>query len=142
MTTRCLVGTVDPDAPSTARVRYIHADGHPAYMLPALYLIWSRTCGRDTTALVEALLAHQWSYLGADVTDHTAATFPGEHPIPGVGMVSEFDADSQIGRLPLNGAADGDARWVYLIDPTATTIAVHDADDLTTPVDTHRIATP
>jgi hypothetical protein len=56
-------------------------------------------------------------------------------------MVSEFDADSQIDRLPLNGAADGDAQWVYLIDPT-TTIAVHDADDFTTPVDTHRVATP
>ena len=142
MSTRCLVGAVDPDVPTTARLRYVHADGHPAYILPTLYLVWSQTCHRDTTELVEALLAHQWSYLGADVSCETAATFAGEQPVPGVGMASEFDADSTVDRLPLHGAADRDARWVYLINPATTTVAVYDGDDLTAPVAVHRIATP
>lgn len=141
MSTRCLVGALDADDPATATVRYVHSDGTPDYILPTLDQIWSTTCACDTTALVQALLAHQWSYLGADVTAGTAASFTGEQPVPGVGMASEFDADSAVDRIPLHARLDH-ISWVYLIDPTRHTVAVYDPDSLTTPLNVHHLPAP
>lgn len=132
MSTRCLVGAFTADDPATANVRYVHSDGYPDYILPTLNQIWSTTFARDTTALVEALLAHQWSYLGADVTADTAVDFDGEKPVPGVGMASEFDADSSIVRTPLLAGVDVDeVDWMFLIDPARQTVAVYGPDNLT-----------
>jgi hypothetical protein len=138
VSTRCLVGTIDPADPATARVRYIHSDGNPTYILPALEQIWSATCGHDTTALIEAVLAHQWSYLGADITSGTPISFTGEQPVPGVGMASEFDTGTQVELLPLDGRFDH-ISWVYLIDPAQATITAYDPDDLATPVTVHHL---
>jgi hypothetical protein len=141
VSTHCLVGTIDPADPATARVRHVHSDGQPAYILPALDQIWSATCGHDTTALIEALLAHHWSSLGADVTADTAVTFTGEQPVPGVGMASEFDTGSQVELLPVTGRFDH-VQWVFLIDPAQATITAYDPDDLTTPITVHHLTSP
>jgi hypothetical protein len=138
VSTRCLVGALNADDPDTVSVRYVHSDGYPDYMLYTLDQIWSTTCARDTAKLVEALLAHQWSYLGADVTADTAASFTGEQPVPGVGMVSEFDADSHIEHIALHARFDH-VSWVYLIDPTHHTVRVYDPDNLTTPLNVHHL---
>jgi hypothetical protein len=133
VSTRCLVGTIDPDEPTQARVRYVHSDGYPAYILPTLEQIWSTTCGHDTTALIDAVLAHQWSYLGADVTAATPITFTGEQAVPGVGMASEFDPDSEVTLLPIAEGFDH-VHWVYLIDPAQATIAAYAPGRLMSPV--------
>ncbi|MDG4834174.1 hypothetical protein O7627_33455 [Solwaraspora sp. WMMD1047] len=141
MSTDCLVGVLDPDQPDTVRVRYVHFDGAPGYILPALDRIWSSTCSHDTTALVDGLLAHQWSYLGGDVAADTAITFTGEQPVPGIGMASEFDADSQVEVLPMPAAVDR-VRWVYLIDPEHATVTVHESGNLDRPPTRHHLTAP
>lgn len=141
MSTHCLVGTINADDPATIRVRYVHFDGHPTRILPTLDRIWSTTCVNDATALVETLLAHEWSYLGADVTADTTVTFAGERPVPGVGVASEFDADNTVETLPVHSAVDH-VRWVYLIDPAQSTVAVYDPAELTAPLNVHHLTDP
>ncbi|MDG4795029.1 hypothetical protein [Micromonospora sp. WMMD1082] len=141
MGTNCLVGILDPKQPDTVRVRYVHVDGSPDYILPTLDWIWSHTYLHDTTALVDGLLAHQWSYLGGDVTTDTAITFTGEQPVPGIGMASEFDAGSQVQVLPLPTAVDG-VSWVYVIDPEHATVTVHGPGDPSRPLTRHHLTDP
>ncbi|GLI03711.1 hypothetical protein [Phytohabitans aurantiacus] len=141
MSTHCLVGTINADDPATIRVRHVHFDGHPTNILPTLDRIWSTTCAHDATALLEALLAHEWSYLDADVTADTSVTFAGERPVPGVGVASEFDVGSTVEALPVDGPVDH-VRWVYVIDPAQSTIAVYEAAELTTPLNVHCLTGP
>ena len=142
MRTCCLVGTINPDDPTTARVQYVHSDGNPSHILPTLDRIWSHTCAHDTTALVEALLAHPWSYLDADITAATADSATFRKPIPGVGMANVSHVDNAPEVLPLRGAF-GQVDWVYLIDPAETTVAVYAAGDATTPpLTVHHLTDP
>ncbi|MFY1674018.1 hypothetical protein ACN27G_29375 [Plantactinospora sp. WMMB334] len=140
MSPDCLVGVLDPDQSETVRVRYVHLDGSPGHVLPTLDRIWSHTCSHDTTALVDGLLAHHWSYLDGDVSADTAITLTGEQPVPGIGMASESD-DSQAEVLPMQAAVDR-VSWVYVIDSVHATVTVHDQGDLGRPLTRHHLTDP
>ena len=88
-----LIGASAPDGGFT--VRYLHWSDHPDRLVPKLRKIWSDTFHTDTTAMVAALLAHDWSSLspnaGSTVTappltiagvgeDPRAATAPTRTP--------------------------------------------------------------
>jgi len=137
MGTRCFVGVHQPGA-DTATVRYVHSDGTPNYIVPTLRSIWRHTVGGDTTALVTGLVAHTWSYLGADVTAGTA-TWDDERPVPGFGMAMGTIPDAEAATIALDELTALDVAWVYLIDPDADVVAVHHAGSGAEPVARHRL---
>ena len=84
MTTRCLIGARDPEHPGTAHLRYVHSDGNPAWIVPAIRQLWAITARRDTGRLVALLLEYDWYDLNADTTTADKQT-PDGCPVPGVG---------------------------------------------------------
>jgi hypothetical protein len=138
MGTRCFVGVHQPAA-DTVTIRYVHSDGTPDYIVATLRAIWRHTVGGDTTALATGLVAHTWSYLGADVTADTNA-LDDEQPVPGFGMAMHTTPDDETTNVAVDDLTALDVAWVYLIDPDAAVIAVHHADSGAEPVARHRLA--
>jgi hypothetical protein len=116
MSTRSYVGVHHADT-ATVSVRYVHSDGTPGYMVPALRGIWRDTFAGDTAAMAAALLANSWDYLGVDVTAATTSPFGDERPVAGVGMTMGVDLHDQTLTIAMSGIGSLDVGWVYLIDP-------------------------
>lgn len=127
MGTPCYVGAADPAQPSIVRARYVHADGYPSSLVPQLRGIWASTAHRDTTALINAVLAHDWDHLEADVTPGRAS-MPGRHPVAGVGVTLDNTSQEPATVFPLHRASDLAASWIYLINPADDTVTVHSDD--------------
>ncbi|MEO3780479.1 hypothetical protein ABGB16_27430 [Micromonospora sp. B11E3] len=139
MSTHCYIGTTSPDNPHLVHARFVLFDGHPAVVLPALAAIWAGHTDHDTTALITAILAHDWEYLDPHITATTRSPFPRQRPVPGVGMTSsEVDPPEPVTVFPLCHAGHLDAEWIYLIEADTSTIAVHTGDG--TRVATHHLA--
>jgi hypothetical protein len=135
MSTRCYVGTTDPRHPHLVRARFVLHDGYPSVIVATLSQIWARHAHGDTTALIDAILAHDWEYLDPDITANTTSGFAGQYPAPGIGMT--LAATTPDGSLcepepvcvfPLAQAGELDAQWIYLVDPVTDTVTVHCAD--------------
>src|SRR5205814_4141933 len=120
MSTRCYVGVHHADT-ATISVRYVHSDGTPGYMVPALRAIWRDTFAWDTAAMAAALLANSWDYLGVDVTAASTSPFDDERPVAGVGMTIGVEPDDQTLTIAMSGIGSLDIGWVYLIDPADPT---------------------
>jgi hypothetical protein len=133
MSTHSYVGIPDPEQPGQVRLRYVHSDGVPHYMMPTLRGIWAGAASRDTHRLATLLLEHDWDYLDPEMTDGSNSTpLAGEELIRGVGMtLAATCGDGQV--LPpepvtvvaLAATGDLDAQWIYVIDPSTDTITVH-----------------
>ena len=133
MSTHSYVGIPDPDQPGQVRLRYVHSDGVPHYMVPTLRGIWAGAAAGDSHRLATLLLEHDWDYLDPTMTDGSNSTpFAGEELIPGVGMtLAATHGDGRV--LPpepvtvvaLAATGDLDAQWIYLIDPGTDTLTVH-----------------
>ncbi|MEV0005654.1 hypothetical protein AB0H28_25685 [Micromonospora sp. NPDC050980] len=138
MDTSCYVSVTDPVQPSIVRARYVHFDGYPLALIPQLRGIWAKTARRDTHALIDAVLAHDWFYLGFDITRNTRS-FPNQHPVRGVGVTLD-DAPEPVTVFPLSRAVDLGASWIYVISPTDDTVSVHTGDG--DPVGVHPLGSP
>lgn len=133
MSTHSYVGIADPEQPGRVRLRYVHSDGNPWYMIKTLRDIWAGAAARDTHRLGSLLLEYDWDYLDPDTTDGSASTpFAGEQLIPGVGMtLAATGSDGQVMpaepvtvcALTATGALD--AQWIYLLDLDADAVIVH-----------------
>ncbi|GAA5200676.1 hypothetical protein GCM10023322_79030 [Rugosimonospora acidiphila] len=127
----CRIGTRDITNPDLLHLRRVHSGGYPANMLPSLRLIWATTAGRDTTTLIEVLLAHDWEYLDYQITEEDTSPFDGEHAVAGVGMTLAVSppgpsvAPEQVLDLLLSPADQPRVDWLYLLDVTAETIAIY-----------------
>ncbi|QOC89706.1 hypothetical protein [Micromonospora craniellae] len=128
MGTPCYVGAADPARPTIVRARYVHFDGYPSSLFPQLRGIWATTTRRDTSALIDAVLAHDWDYLGPDVTADTRPVFSGQRPIAGVGMTLDDTTPEPLTVFPLTRAVDLVASWIYVINPADDTVTVHNGD--------------
>ncbi|MFI7437859.1 hypothetical protein [Micromonospora haikouensis] len=134
----CYVGVSAPAGPAIVRARYVH-DGCPSSLIPQLRGIWATATRCDTNALIEAVLAHDWAYLRSDITPDTQS-LPGQHPIPGVGMTVDATDPEPATVFPLHRAVDLGASWIYLINPTDSTITAHSGDG--EPLGIHRLNDP
>ncbi|MEU4218943.1 hypothetical protein [Actinoplanes sp. NPDC026623] len=133
MSTHSYVGNHDLGRTGKVRLRYVHSDGNPGRMIPALRKIWVGAAAGDTTRLAELLLGHDWDYLDPDTTtDSGEAAFAGEQLIAGVGMtLAATDDDGHV--LPpepvtvvaLNATGDLDAQWIYLLDLGRDTVTMY-----------------
>jgi hypothetical protein len=139
MSTSCYVGTADTSHPHLVRARFVLLDGYPHVIVPTLSQIWARHAGGDSTALIEAILAHDWEYLDADIdadiTAHATSGFAGHHPATGIGMtLAATSPEGSLGEpdpvcvFPLSQAGELDVGWIYLIEPATATVTVHTAD--------------
>ncbi|MFI2663426.1 hypothetical protein [Micromonospora carbonacea] len=138
MGTPCYVGVSDLAGPAIVRARYVH-DGHPTMLIPQLRGIWATTTRRDTNALIEVVLAHDWAYLRSDITPDTHL-LPGQHPVAGVGMTLGDTDPEPAAVFPLHRAADLGTSWIHLINPADSTVTVHSGDG--EPVGIHRLGDP
>ncbi|WP_371409319.1 hypothetical protein OG423_05565 [Micromonospora zamorensis] len=136
MGTICYVSAIDAAQPSIVRARYVHFDGYPLAFIAQLRGIWASTARRDTQALIDAVLAHDWFYLGSDVTPDTRS-FPHQHPVGGVGVTLDDSEPEPATVFPLSHAVDLDASWIYVISPADDTVTVHTGDG--DPVDVHSL---
>jgi hypothetical protein len=116
-----LIGVTAPDGGYTAR--YLHWSDHPDWLIPVLQRIWQDTFHTDTTRMVAALLADDWSSLKTQ-SDPTA--FPALI-VAGVGRKSPGGTRSHpySGRIATTNT--GDMQWLYLIDPATDTVHVYEA---------------
>ncbi|KUL31425.1 hypothetical protein ADL15_22070 [Actinoplanes awajinensis subsp. mycoplanecinus] len=136
MSTHSYVGVRDPDQPGQVRIRYVHSDGYPAGLIPAVRQIWATAARRDTRRLITLLLEHDWYYLNGETTATGRPPFAGEQPIPGVGMTlaaTDFTTGQVVPPAPvtvvaLTAIGGLDAQWFYLLDPAVNTIGVHIID--------------
>lgn len=116
-----LIGATAPDGGYTAR--YLHWSDHPDRLIPVLRQIWTDTFDTNTSRMVAALLAHDWSSLSAQPS---SAVFPAL-VVPGVGQESPGGTR----RTPYSGRIatvdSGDMEWLYLIDTDTATITVYEA---------------
>lgn len=135
MSTHGYVGTIDPANPHLARARYVHLDGHPAAVVPALARIWASSVHRDSPALVDALLAHDWGYLDASITAATVPAFARQRLVPSIGMTlaaktggADVEVAEPVTVFPLSHATHLDAHWTYLIDPVDDSVTVYTDD--------------
>lgn len=136
MSTHCYVGARDDTSTSVARLRYVHSDGHPITMLPTLRQMWNSTACRDTARLAASLLAHDWDYLDAAVTDATTVTFAGQRPVAGIGVTlattnqqDVVDPPQPVTTAPVHDLGNLNpiwARWVYLLEPTTNRVGCYD----------------
>ncbi|MEU4555730.1 hypothetical protein [Micromonospora violae] len=139
MGSTCYVCATDPVRPSIVRARYVRFGGYPAALIAQLRGIWATTARRDTHALIDAVLAHDWFYLGFDVTPDTRSV-PNQHPVRGVGVTLD-DADPEpVTVFPLSRAVDLDASWIYVINPADHTVTAHTGDG--DPVGVHPLGSP
>ncbi|WP_018588554.1 hypothetical protein [Salinispora arenicola] len=127
MGTPCYVGAADPAQPTIVRARYVHFDGYPSSLIPQLRGIWATTSRRDTNALIDAVLAHDWDYLGPDLIPDPQP-FAGQHHVAGVGMTLDDTAPEPLTVFPLSRAVDLVASWIYVINPADDTVTVHSGD--------------
>jgi hypothetical protein len=125
--TPCYVGATDPDQPTIVRARYVHFDGNPSSLISQLRGIWAQTTRRDTSALIDAVLAHDWDYLRPDPIPGTRP-FPGQHLVVGVGLTLDDTEPEPITVFPLSRAIDLVASWIYVINPADDTVTVHSGD--------------
>jgi hypothetical protein len=140
MATRCYVGVVDA-ATGRCRLRLVLSDGYPAYMVPALRDVWSGTFDRDTSALVEALLARDWVHVGADITAGSHPADPSDRAVAGVGVALAADlADPDPVVVAPAVLARLDAQWIYLIDLAEATVSLVDPGAPTIPIARYRLA--
>ncbi len=133
MSTHSYVGIPDPAQPGHVRLRYVHSDGNPYRMIPALRGIWAGAAAGDTKRLTTLLLEHHWDYLDPEMTDGSDSTpLAGEELIPGIGMtLAATGGDGEV--LPpepiivttLTAAGDLDAQWIYLLDPGTDTVTMY-----------------
>jgi hypothetical protein len=138
VSTHSYVGINDPEQPGRVRLRYVHSDGYPHYMIPTLRTIWAKTAAGDTNRLATLLLEHDWDYLDPDTTDGSTSTpLAGEQLIPGVGMtLAATGGDGQVQppepvtAVALAATGDLDTQWIYLIDPGSDTLTVHSGGDV------------
>ncbi|ROO52841.1 hypothetical protein EDC02_7785 [Micromonospora sp. Llam0] len=136
MGTPCYVGAADPARPTIVRARYVHFDGNPSSVIPQLRGIWATTTRRDTRALIDAVLAHDWDYLGPDLApDPRPVT--GQHHVAGVGMTLDDTDPEPLTVFPLSRAVDLVATWIYVINPVDDTVTVHSGDG--EPVGVHHL---
>lgn len=133
MSTRSYVGIHDPEQPGQVRLRYVHSDGNPGYMIPTLRAVWAKAAERDTNRLAR-VLAYDRDYLDPDTTASSEPPFNGEQLISGVGMtLASYDIAAQVPLPPpepvtvvaLAATGDLDAQWIYLLDPGTDTVTVH-----------------
>ncbi|MEU9505329.1 hypothetical protein AB0D32_03470 [Micromonospora sp. NPDC048170] len=139
MGTPCYVGTTDPTQPGIVRARYVHFDGYPSSLIPQLRGIWAHAARRDTSLLIDAVLAHDWDHLGPDTTTSTPS-MPDQHPVAGVGMTLDDSDPEPATVFPLSRAGDLTASWIYLINPADNTVIVHSGDG--EPVGVHPLDWP
>ncbi|GAA4595817.1 hypothetical protein BJY16_001803 [Actinoplanes octamycinicus] len=133
MSTHSYVGIPDPEQPGQVRLRYVHSDGYPSYMIPTLRAIWAGAAERDTNRLSTLLLAYDWDYLDPDTTDGSTSTpLAGEQLIPGVGMTltatsigGQGAPSDPVTVLALSATGGLDAQWIYLLDPGTHTVTAH-----------------
>ncbi|MGW3890480.1 hypothetical protein ACWD69_17470 [Micromonospora chokoriensis] len=123
----CYVSAIDPAQPSIVHARYVHFDGYPLPLIAHLRRIWATTARRDTQALIDAVLAHDWYYLRSDVTPDTRS-LPHQHPVVGVGVTFDDTESEPAAVFPLSRAVDLDASWIYVINPADDTVIVHTGD--------------
>ncbi|WP_428962980.1 hypothetical protein [Micromonospora fluostatini] len=122
MSHRCYIGVTDPHLPHLVRARFVLRDGHPAAIVPTLARIWADHAGRDTGALVAAILRHDWAYLDTTVRDD------GRRTVPAVGVPLHGTSSEPVTVFAPRHAADLDVGWVYVIDPATDTVTVHGDD--------------
>lgn len=127
MGNRCYVGTTEPARPAIVRARYVHFGGYPSALIPQLRGVWACHTRRDTSALIDAILAHDWFYLGSHVIPGTPS-FPGQHPVAGVGVTLDDTFLEPATVFPLSRAIDLGVSWIYLINPADDTVTVHSGD--------------
>ncbi|MGH3680338.1 MAG: hypothetical protein ACRDT2_08820 [Natronosporangium sp.] len=120
---RTLIGVTRPDAGYTAR--WLHWGGHPDHLIPQLRRIWRNTFGRDTATMALSLLRHDWSDLSSD---QNLTPRPGRVAVPGLGYAQPASSGREPRRgTPQQDTVGTDLEWLYLIDPAAHTVAVHEA---------------
>ncbi|WP_327007640.1 hypothetical protein OHA72_10415 [Dactylosporangium sp. NBC_01737] len=121
------VGRPDPTDPTMLHLRRIDADAAPETIVPAIHAIRQRTFDGDTIATAAALLEHHWTRLDAATTAaHTCAA--GDTPVAGVGTIRGEDDVEPPTTLSVTRLGELPGRWVYLIDPSADTLAVLSTD--------------
>ncbi|MGI5214828.1 hypothetical protein [Plantactinospora sp. CA-290183] len=128
MGTPCYVGFTDPDRPETVHARFVQFDGNPGSLIPQLRGIWTTTASRDTKALIDAVLAHDWEYLAPDISPSCVpgpAGFSGQRPIAGVGMTLGDVGPQSLTLFTLDRTIDLGASWIYLINAADNNVAVH-----------------
>jgi hypothetical protein len=119
MSTPTLIGAVRH--PNHYTARYLHWGTEPVAFLTVLHRIWADTFARDTVAMLEALLAHDWTAL-----DPTARSRRyGDEPTRGVGYRQPTGLGLRHGRI--NADADGWLEWMYLIDARTDEVTVCEA---------------
>lgn len=121
MGTRGHIGHARPDDPTTLLLRYVHSDASASDLLVALQDIHHRTFAGDITAMLNAVMAHDWVYLDADTTAHDTA-MTGDEPVPGVGMALPTNLTDGTVTVPTDKVGDLDSTCVCLIDADARTI--------------------
>ena len=116
-----LIGATAPDGGYTAS--YLHWSDHPDRLISNLRQIWTETFATDTPAMIEALLARDWSSLS---TQLPSSVFP-LLVVAGVGTQSPGGTrpSPYVGRIA--AANSGDMEWLYLIDTATDTITVYEA---------------
>lgn len=115
-----LIGATAPGGTYTAR--YLHWSHHPDRLIPVLRQIWSDTFDTDTTGMVTALLARDWSSLAVQ----PSTTFPALG-VPGVGQESPGGTHPDSYVETIATANSGDMQWLYLLDTGTDTITVYEA---------------
>jgi hypothetical protein len=116
-----LIGATAPGDTYTAR--YLHWSDHPDRLVPVLRQIWTDTFDTDTTRMVAALLARDWSSLSAEPS---SSVFP-PLVVPGVGKESPGGTRPSPYRGRIATVDSGDMEWLYLIDTGTDTITVYEA---------------
>jgi hypothetical protein len=117
-----LVGVITADGTFTGR--YLHWAGYSTDTVAALRAIWADRFRRDTTAMVAALLAHDWHSLNAASTQRRPPT--GTTRITGVGHAFGTGLATVRGNVA-TAARHGYTEWMYLIDTAAPAIRVYEA---------------
>ncbi len=122
MSEPALVGVINADGTFTAR--YLHWAGTPTDTVAALRSIWADHFGRDTTALLVALLDRDWDRLCPACRHRQTKAIP--VTVTGVGHALASAQPPVQGRIA-TAQRHGYTEWMYLIDDEARTVRVYEA---------------
>ncbi len=112
MSTHAIVGT---KTATGFRGRYVHFDGYPDAMIPALISILQRD-GYDTAVKTITEDHAEWTTLIGETGRHTEP-YRGEVTVPGYG-----NADTVRGMWYTEADRNGPAHWAYTLTPTGVEV--------------------
>lgn len=117
-----LVGLINADGTFTAR--YLHWAGTPTDTVAALRTIWADQFGRETAALMVALLDRDWDRLCPACRHRQTKAIP--VAVTGVGHALAAAQPPVQGSIA-TAERHGYTEWMYLIDDEARTVRVYEA---------------